>query len=323
MNSATLQFQLAQFVAYPDPDPGIKTIGTISAIITAFGTLSNSIILFSVAANRTNITSYSIFIITLNTLDWLLCISTFIFNTLNLMHRGWATGIIGCTITHYISYGAAGGSLLIIACIALERYMAVCWRKPLSTKSSLRIVLITSLYGPLISTLVPLPFGAISDSYALVPSMLTCLPYWAGKGTGAQVLAINAVIVILLSLFANAYMNIAVVAFYMKRISMTNTRISDQERQLLKRAIILSVAYFVMWGPYGFMVLYSVTTHKQPHWFLDGMVSILVYLNSATNPILLYICDGRARKNVQSFLGFGKIEQSPTGEYVFSSQTYE
>jgi hypothetical protein len=76
--------------------------------------------------------------------------------------------------------------------------------------------------------------------------------------------------------------------------------IKKQERVLSRQAMVMSLSFFVCWGTYFSMVLVIIVSQKPMIRSIDAAISMGPIMNSALNPILLYLFDTRVRAGVKS-----------------------
>ncbi|KAJ3346174.1 hypothetical protein HDU91_007123 [Kappamyces sp. JEL0680] len=295
--------------------------------IAIVGTLALTVVLLS-TVGRNNSPS-TLLVLSLCFADLLYCFSSVIVTAVNISAGGWALGDAGCIISNILVILSCYCSVLSLLSITLERYLSVIRQTILSRRTA--IIWIASLW--IVSTIIAfLPFmtGNLSDGIALQSAMLICATTWSSR-SGPVVFEILLAIVVLLScVLFMTFAYYCIVAQYIKTVrkldkqsnsdifnpSLSSSVFSTKsgglsgsiqlradEKKLMIKAIVISGSFTIMWTPYMLLIFYCLISGKDVSPLVDSICNCLGLLNSATNPILLFLLDSRIKRNVHSFFG--------------------
>ncbi|KAI8908990.1 hypothetical protein EDD86DRAFT_206623 [Gorgonomyces haynaldii] len=250
--------------------------------------------------------------------DILFCLTCAVFGTLDLAHGSFATGFVGCIIYTLLILSSCFYSILFVSLIALERYAAIVLARPLTKKDIWKLLHINSIVGTA-SFIIPFALNDYSQ-FALQSSREVCSnAFWRHEPL-PLISTVVCLFVMIGSTIVLVFCYGTILRSYLRlRTSMKDTATSiydtqsappdksqkDLERRLLIKCIAVSGVYVFFWSPYTIKILVEVITGKPLEVSLDIFCHCFALLNSALNPVVLYVFDARIRTNINQFLRLG------------------
>ena len=223
---------------------------SISAVSVVFGT----VILVAIAKQKDK-TVGMLFIASFCLGD--LCYSWMqsITNVINLSYGGFALGKMGCVANAQISVGAAFISILSLVAMNCDRYLILVHGYYMS-----RAVCLMTIASFWISSLIIINFPIYSGSYPYLVSLMPVNTYCMVTTFGKEPLTIFAIsmccVVVFIGIAGNFFCYFSIYQWYKKMnlmklevrgdLSRRATRtMSSNETKLLKRAVIITGAFFL------------------------------------------------------------------------------
>ncbi|KAI8927587.1 hypothetical protein BC831DRAFT_451983 [Entophlyctis helioformis] len=88
---------------------------------------------------------------------------------------------------------------------------------------------------------------------------------------------------------------------------------------LVRRAVIISVSFVVLWFTYAFLFMYQLLWQRQLPPLVDAAIRILVATNAAINPVIFFAVDERYSKSLREWTG--NLRRSAVGLVVAARRT--
>lgn len=299
-------FAHGSFVPHTSPYAILYTLFFV--FLGFIGLLLLTMILVSIL--KTGNTSGSMtLVISLCVTDWVLSLTSFVYGSIDISHNGFATGYYGCIINALLSAGMVCSSLLHIVSLSQERYLMIFYQFRFTDS---QVYIWTATIWMLSFGLVTYPFytGTIATTgYELSPSLMMCTGSWTSNDPIDVAFSSIALFVIFSSIGLNlfAYGRIILAyqyAFKSKLSRVDNVLQQRKEKKLVIKAAVLTLSYIICCFPYFSLIVLCTITNQPAPLSLDIIASILLQVNSSLNPMLLYIYDGRIRRNFCEYWGF-------------------
>jgi hypothetical protein len=84
-----------------------------------------------------------------------------------------------------------------------------------------------------------------------------------------------------------------------------SNQVSQNQRVLLTRAIVMTASFFLFWTPYMLKMISEMVMKRPASALFDGIAATGALGSSCMNSILLISFDGRIRKRILRFFRFG------------------
>ncbi|KAJ3310567.1 hypothetical protein HDV04_004895 [Boothiomyces sp. JEL0838] len=99
------------------------------------------------------------------------------------------------------------------------------------------------------------------------------------------------------------YVYYRIVTFYLDQKKHKTKKLSDREKQLIRKALIICSAFILCWIPISVTIVYQEITLQPVNSNVDALSSLLTTTNAVINPYLLILLDARIKQNVYTMLG--------------------
>ncbi|KAJ3304587.1 Substance-K receptor [Kappamyces sp. JEL0829] len=290
----------ASFLQYSELDKIISGSFTSLALV---GVIFASIVITALV-RQGSWTPASLLILSLCIADLLVTTQQVLYHSVNLSFGRWYFSTTGCVIENIITVASTGTSLMTLAIITAERYLAIFSNYMISiTQAKVIIVMIWTISFMMGS--MPVIFRSEIAGIALHPSKLVCVVAWWSPIPIIKAIAIFSFSITFLSVITLGLVYTHIVYFYISHKK--NKRFQSKERTLIAKSIALTVTFTICWGPYFCMCLYEIVSGKPVSSVIDTICSVLAVFNSTANPILLYQFDARVKNDVQQFSSAVKL----------------
>ncbi|KAJ3159231.1 hypothetical protein HDU86_001834 [Geranomyces michiganensis] len=230
-------------------------------------------------------------------------------------------------------------SVFTLSIVSLERYFAIVKQKAMTREQSYLITALIWSAAFVIGTILPIITAAAKGTprtpYVLQSSGLYCLIDWGDSSPAGRTQVIIGVttLSIVVSTLIGGYFGIwrhvksvaSTVAVSPSPMTVTPSTNSEgvprkgssmknamttMERNLMVKAITMSIVYLVNWFPYTLLILYEGirSEHNAPKSF-ETIAYFGVEINAACNPFLFIFLDTRVLSCAKRVLGF-QVEDS-------------
>ncbi|KAJ3318892.1 hypothetical protein HDV06_006944 [Boothiomyces sp. JEL0866] len=293
--------------------PDIQIWLCIWFMATSVGCIGSLLVIIS--SLRQNINASMLLLLSLTCADFMYSAHVWVNTIQVLYHHQYAFGKTGCTISHVIAMISAMTSGCSLVLITVERYLAIFYKQYLTVEKSCMWLIILWILGFLVA-LVPVFTGNLDDALALSPSKMYCSFAYTNhdpKVLLGVILALSILGVNVQILTAGYYQ---IVSFYIQQNNQTKSKkkLSDREKQLIKKAVVICLTYIFCWTPLALVIVYEEVTLKVVDPNLDAFCGLMTVMNGALNPYLLIIMDGRIKQNVYALLNIEYKESSTLGK---------
>ncbi|KAJ3250897.1 hypothetical protein HK103_003058, partial [Boothiomyces macroporosus] len=245
-----------------------------------------------------------LFILSLAVADFVLCLVHTITNSINLFNHAFALGPDGCIATILIDDAFSVATNFSLVAITFERYMAIIHGINFNYKQTTLILI--ALWGfSLLFGLYPALVNSMDTLVVLGHAKLNCEYKWFSDEPIAYPISILAVLFLIWvpSMLFYAYYKIIQMYFSKRK---AGKKITQKERLLLIKSIIICSSQLVLWTPYFICILYETVTHKQLQ-IVDGVANISAIVNSFANCLILYIFDFNIQANVRDLFNLPSV----------------
>ncbi|KAI8906927.1 hypothetical protein EDD86DRAFT_256295 [Gorgonomyces haynaldii] len=298
----------------------------IHMLICLFGVVVSVIILASTI--RTICSPQTILILLLCWADLGLCLAGSVYSIWQLAQNSFDIGVIPCAIYSICDVFFAFLSLVTLLMITFERYNYVIRQKTLTLAQAWRTVGFLFLISFFVAV-----WPAMANQlqlYGLEPGKIVCaLVFWDTTPIGLFQSLICMGLIFSCALVMIFCYAMIIRSYYVfkaqhkstgsnltslksaiddgnelqKKSSISKKEERDLETRLLIKCILISGMYICCWCGYGIKAIVEIATQKPipPVW--DVIVTIPTSMNSAFNPVLLYVFDSKIKANVREMLG--------------------
>ncbi|KAJ3271405.1 hypothetical protein HDV01_006692 [Terramyces sp. JEL0728] len=269
-----------------------RCIGCVGSILVFASTLRNKI------ENSMLLT------LSLCMADFIYTANVLFFITAELYYDHFPFSKTGCEINYFIAMYSSISSGKSLLFIMIERYMLIFYNIEYSTRF-FTVALSIIWVAPFIFTMLPIFTGELESTLALGPSKTYC----SFAFTIHEPLVLTSIIFVLailgltVTLLFFGYYRI--VYFYIKNNQKTKQKkgLSSRELELIKKALVICLTFFVCWSPMAVTIAYQEITQNLISARTDIIVGLICCLNSVLNPFLVIAFDSRIKQNVFYTLG--------------------
>ncbi|XP_077985377.1 allatostatin-A receptor-like [Glandiceps talaboti] len=315
-------------------------------VVFTIGILGNALIIYVFARVREMQTVTNYFLVNLAVADMLFLFSVvppkliqYYSSPLPILEDWSALGDWGCTIISYPCAVAITVSSMTIILLALEKYVAVKWPfrfKTLRTKAK-AVVSCTSIW--IVAALYCFPEVYVvhlqmfkvewppSMNETDNPDMLhlcfhSCEPYAGCPPYNAYYMFDRVVLILVVPILATLYI---LTLYHLKdrRCNGNSSASNKAKKQVVKMLIVTTLIYLVCVTPFRFLTLLqtleNVHIAPDPLSALLHVSRVLMYINSAINPIIYNVLNERYRKAFREAICFCNINKQLSSTNHFST----
>ncbi|XP_069041822.1 trace amine-associated receptor 13c-like [Lepisosteus oculatus] len=314
--------------------PAVYVVMYISAAAVVMLTVcGNLVVIISISHFKQLHTPTNFLMLSLAVADFLVGIAVMPFCLILLIETCWYFGDIFCMFYNLFVFFLTSVSISNVACIAIDRYFAVCYPLLYSTKVTVNITSSVILLSWLISLLYNLAFMYFNGNIGGAEKMTICLGDCLLFNTKSWVV-IDLIFTLILpcSVMITLYFKIFIVARKHARAinSVTEQMCGDagsnkisakSERKAAKTLGILVIVFLLCLVPYYICCLVLKNVDRESTNIVLNLLCWLLYFNSAINPIIYALFYPWFQKSVKLIvtLKIFKIESSLIS--VFSKQS--
>jgi hypothetical protein len=256
-------------------------------------------------------TPHLLLVSTLTFADLLLGIQAIIF----FLYYNQQPGLVQtCQVGTLFSTFGVLVSLISFGMISIERYLVICHGLQNHTKMTVIAIILTISYAFMTGLI-----SASSPEYIDIGGYVLCHPKYCSRSLAMVFVNISFVIVLSLFMISAVYCPYQILQIYTDKtttggdsILVAENKHADYERKIRERKVffklsIVTAFFIVMLGPLALALVYEVLTGNVTPPALAGVYGILVALNSALNPFLLYAFDISVKSRINQLLGIRSI----------------
>lgn len=306
----------------------------IGIVIFLVGMLGNILVIVVVCRTKCMHTPTNCYLLSLSVADCLVLLSATLPSIPEpFFHTGeWPWGRITCSVLIFLQYLGVQASSLSITMFTIERYIAICHpmraQRMCTVQRAKRIIIAIWIF----TTLYCAPWLGLT---AVVENEKTGIPQCVHRLEREKYLAyyltdLIAFYVVPLLVSGILYALIARILFIntmprskseeqhcTKDKFRVKTSTSNSRKQVVRMLIVIFGVFAILWMPYRVMVVYNSFASIKYHdpWFLL-FCRIMVYINSAINPILYNAMSVKFRRAFQNILCCA------VGKYKHGSDAY-
>ncbi|KAJ8303075.1 hypothetical protein KUTeg_019471 [Tegillarca granosa] len=293
----------------------------VSSIIFIVGLIGNILVVIVVCRTKNMHTPTNCYLISLAVADSIVLISATLPSVPEPFFEvnEWPWGRPLCSILIFLQYLGVDASSLSITAFTVERYIAICHpmkaQKMCTVNRAKRIIVgiwvFTIIYcAPWLGLTVIRP----RDNFSKVVKCTFRLQreaYLAYYLTDLVVFYVIPLLIagILYALIARILFSSRITKAHGKptQIAAKHKQTTTSRKQVVRMLIVIVGVFAIMWLPYRFMVVYN-SLNKSKYldlWFLL-LCRVMVYINSAINPILYNAMSVKFRRAFRKLLCCGK-----------------
>ena len=282
------------------------TMVTLLCVSMATIILFNSIIIVRMCCQSKHKLFTRFFITSLALTDLLVGITVLPYNVINFFVNADVFDHMTCDIITSYDVMLVALSTYILAILTFERYIAIC--KPFSYERFCGKTAMVTFTTTVVFIAVGLSFGLIFTgySYAGINQKLKCLKQ-ATNGPCTVVVSVSygltaAALILLVPGATIVWCNVKVVLFVknaceigkaVTSAGVTRTLYHVRHVRVARTIAILTGSFVVCWTPFLICFIYNVTSGYTLPGHVLYFVTWLAYTNSAVNPVLYLLLDGR------------------------------
>jgi hypothetical protein len=280
-------------------------------LIALMGSVINFMIVVSIVKESV-VENNMILIFSLLCTNWIYCTTVIIFRVIDIPQQGFATGYYGCITNFIILTSTACAGLFHILSMAMERYLSIFYQIQFSNvQYKLWVAGIWS--ASILIVIYPFMTGTIDQGIELSASLIICTGRWSSRVPLPRIIAIFSLGIIGIPVGFNCFAYTKMIMLYMKTVKeklqvQSNNHIdivmSKNERRMILKAAVLSISFLVCWTPYFLQILVAVITQEPVSQIFDLFSCIFGVLSLFLNCILLYVYDGRIKRNFCDYWKF-------------------
>ena len=275
-------------------DTGVLTVSGFISFIAIVGFLANSLVIVTNAGTLTHpSTSLLLF---LCCADLLLSVNFIIFSIPAIYYNFYFWDSFACKVNYYLTLASCAASLLGVSSIAIERYLATNYLMHLPKKAInlwVGLMVILSLLGP------SLPFYLKDpEIIGLEESGFLCNLNWSKSTPATQTMSwfIIATMMVCILVMMTCYYK--VYRAYVDAVAGSQRkRYLENQKQILKRCVIISLTYSFFWSFEFGKMMYNVITRQRTGPLISTLGGLGTALNATANPFLMMTLDNRIRSN--------------------------
>ena len=261
----------------------------------------------------------SIFIQSLCLADLVFGLIQVIFLPSQIVHGGFSWGAVGCNLNFYLTMVSIAISILSIASIAIEKYLATNWFTDISRLQSGLWAVFLWIY-PMVAFSSPFLFGFSQEIVTLTEDSLFCLVRWNAQDFSSQFL----IWVVILSLFfifsatIFSYTNVFL-SYHRARKNSLKKQKTKNEKAILKKCLALTLVFLCAWIPECCKIAYQITTKKSVDPLFDTLSSFCVTLNAMLDPLMVTLLDARLKQDIKKTISWffkPKLSKSSQGDLL-------
>ncbi|XP_036406267.1 trace amine-associated receptor 13c-like [Megalops cyprinoides] len=266
-----------------------------AAAVVLLTVCGNLLVIISICHFKQLHTPTNLLLLSLAVADLLVGIIVLPFHFIELMESHWCFGAVNCIIYIVLTFFLTCVSIYNVACIAVDRYFALCNPFLYSTKMTVNITLklISMIWLSLfIYNLLLLYFnGIITDMTGNTACAGWCaVPVsdnWAvADFTIAFVVLCLTIIIMYLKVFAIAKKHAKTIRSVQEQHCSKDSEKMNSERKAAKKLGILVSIFVLCFLPY-YIILFIAMYIRTPSLYLSAIHLLnLLYLNSFINPII-------------------------------------
>ena len=279
-------------------------------ITTTLGGIASLLLLISILRKKSLRTLHNSFSIMLALVDFVLCITFSYFTLADMGQTSTTMTYTGCQINGAIVQLCTGLNVLTLNLMAWYHYYIIVLERPEPRlRTFLGVYLVMIVFA---ITIIGIPFMDSDYPYRLQPSGL-----WCGIPTNTwdpfdQVSLWCTVVFLLITPFVLAYVYRSIFntfglkgKHYNLSLAEINT-LTNIQRQIVRRAIVISMSFIVVWTMMAFIFLSSAVSSHLVHWKIDAVAVCLARANTFVSPLVFFSVDSRYRYSLYEFLGISK-----------------
>lgn len=275
--------------------PTMKIWACVIFMYTCLGEIGSLLVIISTLNQRIN--ASTLVLLSLSIADWIYTTQSLIITIGNLLAGQWAFGKGATKVIFFIELICILCSGTSVVLLTLERYFAIFHKKALTKKVAVNLVIITWSISVMVS-LIPIMSGSFEDSISISTAKLFCsFNYTSHRPV---VLAIVFSVLCFLGIYIEImiFVYYKIVSFYLEQRGSKTRKLSNRERELIKKAVIICLTFVICWIPISCSIIYSEITMKPVGPNSDAVTFLLMVTNSVINPYLLIMLDARIKQNV-------------------------
>ena len=291
---ASLDLSIAPF-----PDNFIYIGCILATFLTYAGCLTNLGLM--ILNGRSIINASSLFMLSLNFADFLFCLNFSITNTKNIYYQAYAWSSLGCIIDYSLVLVSAGGSMVSLASVAFDRYLAV-YHETHTSWPRVYWWLFSAWFYVILLTTIPFWTHSIETAIVLDDHYWSCVANWSGS----MLLSAAAFFTIAVTGGITAY---SYVRLYLKfRQSARQSSREDLEVikfKMIRKCVFITLFFYLCWTPVMLNILVKIITGKE-YSYISAIAGFLAVCNAAGNPILMLILDKRMDQRLFGWFSKGR-----------------
>ncbi|KAL8562762.1 hypothetical protein ACOMHN_022637 [Nucella lapillus] len=217
-----------------------------------------------------------------------------------------------CKLTIYLENMVCMASILIILCVSFERYYAVCYPlQKYSTESRSKAVVLMLLMW-LVAAAGNSPFLAIAYTTSVLhyvdqENVTICMnpvdEQWKYGYIIARFIAVFVIpFCLLVFLYSRIIAKVALDTMQSRQMTdRARAQVNRSRQQLVIMLVALVVLFFVCLLPFRIVALYNIHSASEPenlelYLNIMNVVRLLIYVNSAGNPIIYSLVSTKFRR---------------------------
>lgn len=283
---------------------------------TLLAILINIILILAICKERLHTMAIdTMFILSLVVADFLFALNIAVYCCLIISGEGWWMDKVGCAVNGAICIATVGLSILSLVGLTGFRYLSIIFKRQMTQQQAVKVLFGMWIAIPIIiSIFFMFPMFMKHAYLAVQPSRLYCaLEWWR---TDHNTSAIGSVSICLIVIFSSigfiifAYTHICAKYIHWKRLKImdaldsgfknnTDLRIyiqmSGKEWLLIKKSLLISLSFLVVWAPYCVKILIEVLSANPSSYAFDTFTSWIACLNTLLNAWILSVYDGKTR----------------------------
>ncbi|XP_077996030.1 opsin-5-like [Glandiceps talaboti] len=293
----------------PEADIGIAITVIASTILSVAG---NGLVLLVYYKKRRTVNSFDLLTINMAVSDITYALFGHWIQIDSALNHEWRHGVPSCQAYGFLSASLNYVSIVTLSFIAITRYVKVCsntldkWVNKSNTVIAILIIWIYSL-------LWALPPLAGWNRYVPEPFGTSCTLNWKSTvpvDTSYTVCLFVFIFFIPLVTIVICYCCIICKTSYQRKvIERSRCRCSgtrkNVEKRLTKMAVAMTLAFFLSWGPYATVALWTIIIGRIPPIPMAAFACVCVLAKCATicNPVLVLLFNGKFRRHAQMLFG--------------------
>ena len=286
-----------QLIPFPNSESYFFAI--VSVVMSGAGLILNSLLLLS---NRSkSFSPNSVLVLSLCFSDIILCLDGIITLFGSVIRGGYGWGQLACYLNCFFAVTCCCVSLLLIASMGIERYLASCWNKTLSNRVTMAWVVVIWIWmlGFNLYTMIS---PNTSMVIMLDKKAWFCLPqYKPNDQPNVTRIMVVAFVLFICIVIVFSYLK---VYFKVLRLTLESTR---KEAEILHRKVFVQCSaigtlFLVGWSP-EFVVIFLEFSSGKTNMGLSIAASVFIFAHTVMNPILIMHLDPNMMKRVKVFLG--------------------